>query len=595
MPALGLDALCSAAYGPEAALTMLLPLGAAGTEAMTWITLVIVILAVLVYLSYRQTIAAYPTGGGSYTVAKENLGPRVGVVAASALACDYVLNVAVAISAGVGALASALPFLLPHLLGLSLGVLALLVCVNLRGTRDAGMAFLVPTYVFVAALFAVLAIGGVKALVAGGHPAPVVAPPRLPVAVEGASLWLITRAFASGCTAMTGIEAVSNGVSAFREPRSKNAQRTLTLIVATLVTLLAGIALLCRAYGICATPPGSAHYQSVLSELAGAVVGRGVFYYVTMSATVVLLCLSANTSFADFPRLCSILAADGYLPEGFASRGRRLVFTAGVSLLAVLSGLLLLGFGGVTDRLIPLFAIGALLAFTFSQAGMVAHWRSRGGRGHRRSLALNSVGALATALTTIVVAVSKFTEGAWVALLALAVIAVSLFGVRRHYARVQRELEEQRPLDLRAADSPLVVVPLAEWDKLASRGLHFARRLSEDIRAVHVVTRDSEVDLADAWERLVAAPARAAGAPVPALVVRRSRYRRFFGPLLEYVEELRRRQPERDVVVVVPTLVPRRWYQRILHNERGAILKALLRSRTDDHVIVVSVPLHLRR
>jgi amino acid transporter len=593
VPALGLDALCSAAYGPEAALTMLLPLGLAGVGYMLPITLVIVALALLVYFSYRQTIAAYPNGGGSYTVATENLGPRVGILAAAALACDYVLNVAVAISAGVGALASALPWLLPHLLGACLGVLALLVFLNLRGTRDAGVAFLAPTYAFVASLRAVLAIGGVKTWLAGGHPTPVMAPPALPRPLAVVGFWLVCRAFANGCTAMTGIEAVSNGVGAFREPRAKNAQRTLTLIVVILVSLLAGIALLCRAYGVGATAPGSEHYQSVLSALTAAVVGRGAFYYVTMTTIVAVLCLSANTSFAGFPRLCSLLANDGYLPETFGLRGRRLVFTAGVLLLAALSALLLLGFGGVTDRLIPLFALGALLAFTFSQAGMVVHWRRQGGRGHRRALVLNLAGALATALTTLVVGVSKFVEGAWVAILALVLTAATFSGIRRHFTKVRRELHDRRPVDPRAPEPPLVVIPLAGWDKLARRSLHFARRLSADIHAVHVTSGDGEPELVVEWERFVAAPARAAGAAVPELVLRRSRYRRFFGPLLEYVHELRVRHPERDLVVVVPSVVARRWYERPLHNERGALLKALLRVRSDDRVIVVSLPLHL--
>lgn len=442
-------------------------------------------------------------------------------------------------------------------------------------------------------LFTVLAIGAAKTAFAAGHPVAVAAPPPLPKPLRAVGLWVIVRAFANGCTAMTGIEAVSNGVSAFREPRAKNAQRTLTIIVLVLVSLLAGIALLCRAYGFGATPPGSGRYQSVLSELTAAVVGRGTFYYVTMSSVVVLLCLSANTSFADFPRLCSILAGDGYLPETFASRGRRLVFTGGIVLLAVLSALLLIGFGGVTDRLIPLFAIGALLAFTFSQAGMVAHWRRVRGRGHRRAFALNLAGAISTALTAVVVAVSKFVEGAWVAVLAIALIAAVFSGIRHHYARVERALERDRPFEPRPAEAPLVVIPLQAWDKLASRTLELALRLSRDIHAVHVVTDGDDYALAGEWDRLVAAPARAAGAAVPELVLRRSRYRRFFGPLLEYVNELRARHPERDLVVIVPTLVARRWYERLLHNERGAVLKALLRARTDDRVIVVSMPLHL--
>lgn len=281
------------------------------------------------------------------------------------------------------------------------------------------------------------------------------------------------------------------------------------------------------------------------------------------------------------------------MPEVFAARGRRLVFTAGVGLLAVFAGLLLVGFGGVTDRLIPLFAVGALLAFTFSQAGMVAHWRHA--RGRRRSLALNLTGAVATAITTLVVGVSKFAEGAWVAIIAFGATALALSRIRAHYDRVRAELRDDAPLEVRVPERPLVVIPLSGWDKLATRSLRFARRLSEDIHAVHVASGRDETELSEHWERLVAAPARTAGEPVPELVVRHSCYRRFFGPLVEYVQELRRRHPERDLVVLVPSVAPRHWYERPLHNERGALLKALLRARTDDHVIVVSLPLRLAR
>jgi amino acid transporter len=373
IPVLGLDALASAAYGPEAALTILIPAGAAASAYIGPVSAVIIALLALVYLSYRQTIAAYPNGGGSYTVASENLGRIPGLIAASALALDYVLNAAVAISAGVGAVVSAVPALLPHTLALCLAILALLTLVNLRGVRESGLVFMAPAYAFLGCLGVTIVIGVVRALGAHGHPVPVATPPVPGRATAAVGTWLVLRAFASGCTAMTGVEAVSNGVPIFKDPAVRMAQRTLTVIVASLAALLAGIAYLSHAYGIVATPPGRAGYESVLSQLIAAVTGRGVFYYGAIASVVAVLCLSANTSFAGFPRLCRVLALDEYLPAEFAHPGRRLVYSVGIVGLALLAGLLLVVFGGITDRLIPLFAVGAFLAFTMSQAGMVVH------------------------------------------------------------------------------------------------------------------------------------------------------------------------------------------------------------------------------
>ena len=414
VPTFGLDALSSAAYGPEAALTVLLPLGAAGLTFIFPITAAVVILLGIVYFSYRQTIAAYPNGGGSYTVARENLGTNAGLLAAAALMTDYVLNVAVGISAGVGALISAVPSLQPYTLTLCLVILVVLTLVNLRGIGEAGRLFMLPTCIFIVSLCAMVAWGVIATISAGGHPVPVFPPPHPARAAEGVSAWILLRAFASGCTAMTGVEAVSNGVQAFREPVVPAARRTLTAIIAILIVLLLGIAYLARVYHIGATEPGTPHYQSVLSQLIGAVAGRGIFYWVSIVSILLVLCLSANTSFADFPRLCHAVASDGYLPYSFTDRGRRLVYSEGIWLLAILSGILLAVFDGITDRLIPLFAVGAFLAFTLSQSGMVGHWWKRRERGARASMAVNALGAVATALTVVVVAVVKFVAGAWI-------------------------------------------------------------------------------------------------------------------------------------------------------------------------------------
>jgi amino acid transporter len=596
VPVLGLDALSSAAYGPEAALTLLLPLGALGLAYVVPITATIIAILLIVYFSYRQTIAAYPNGGGSYTVAKENLGGAAALLAGAALALDYILNVAVGISAGVGALVSAVPVLLPYTVILCVGILALLTLVNLRGTRESGVTFMLPTYMFVVTLLVVILLGGAKAIAAGGHPIPAYAPPLVPASVQAASVWLVMRAFASGCTAMTGVEAVSNGVPVFKKPAVPAAQRTLTIIIGVLVLLLGGIAVLSRAYGIAATEPGQDGYQSIISMLTAAVVGRGTFYYVTMGSVVAVLALSANTSFADFPRLCRVLALDRYLPDTFATRGRRLVFSYGVIVLAVLSGLLLVTFGGVTDRLIPLFAVGAFLAFTLSQAGMVQHWRKTGGPGARHSLWINGLGAVATGVTLAIVVISKFGEGAWLTVLVVPLMVFIFWRIHRHYDSIAREVADDQPLCLDKTQQPLVVVPVQSWNKLTSRGLRFGIELSSDVRALHILTQDTTIcELTAVWEDLVGGPSREAGVPVPRLVLRKSTYRQFFAPLIQYVEQLRDEHPDRDIVVIVPDLVVRHWYETFLHNNRGFVLKQLLRMRGGPRVVVVNTPFYLAK
>src|ERR1700687_1594958 len=377
VPMLGLDALSSAAYGPEAAMTLLIPLGSLGIGYIGPISAIIIGLLVIVYFSYQQTIGAYPAGGGSYTLARRKLGLFPGLLAAAALLLDYVLVVAVGISAGVGALVSAVPALQPYTLTLCLVILILLTFVNMRGIGEAGRLFMLPTCVFILSLCAIVFWGMLATLSSGGHPHPVVLPAHLGKATEAVGAWILLRAFASGCTAMTGVEAVSNGVQAFREPVVPAARRTLTVIIVIMMVLLLGIAYLAQAYHIGATEPGTSHYQSVLSQLIGAVAGRGIFYWVSIASILLVLCLSANTSFADFPRLCRAVAEDGYLPRSFTNQGRRLVYSEGIWVLAILSGVLLLMFDGITDRLIPLFAVGAFLAFTLSQSGMVGHWWRR--------------------------------------------------------------------------------------------------------------------------------------------------------------------------------------------------------------------------
>ena len=458
IPIFGLDALSSAAYGPEAALTLLIPLGLAGVQYIVPVSVAIVVLLTIVFFSYRQTIEAYPKGGGSYTVATENLGKNAGLLAAAALMIDYVPGLpasACGISAGSCALISAVPSLQPHTLELCLAVLFVLTIINMRGVHDTGVVFMVPTYLFAGTLLIVILVGGFKAL--SSHPHPVTPLPALPAAATTLSLWLMLKVFSSGCTAMTGVEAVSNGVMAFRDDTRKNAKITLTIIIVLLAILLLGIAFLCRAYGVGATDPGGAHYESVLSMLTRAVMGKGWFYYVTIGSVLLVLALSANTAFADFPRLTRAIAGNNYLPHVFLLRGRRLLYSWGIYVLVGLTAILLIIFGGVTDRLIPLYAIGAFMAFTLSQAGMVMHWKRQGKAPFR--MLLNGLGAFATGITTLVVLVAKFVDGAWITVVLIALMIIAMRAVNRHYQRVSQETTIERPIVPADISHPIVVVP----------------------------------------------------------------------------------------------------------------------------------------
>ena len=593
VPTFGLDALSSAAYGPEAALTILLPLGLAGAHYVLPLTGAIIILLLIVYFSYRQTIAAYPNGGGSYTVARENLGSGAGLLAAAALMIDYLLNVAVGISAGIGALVSAMPWLQRYTLAMCLAVLIILTIVNLRGVREAGSAFIAPTYLFVGTLGVVIAIGIFKVIVTGGHPHALAPPPHAPVAAVGTvGLWLLLRAFASGCTALTGVEAVSNGVQAFREPVVPAARKTLTIIVLTLIGLLGGIAGLVYFYGITATDPGQPGYQSVLSLVASAVAGRGVLYGLTMFSVLLVLCLSANTSFADFPRLCRAVAMDDYLPHSLTLRGRRLVYSQGIVVLALLAGVLLIIFGGVTDRLIPLFAVGAFLAFTLSQAGMVMHWLKNRGSFHH--LLINGIGAAATGVTVVVVVAAKFTQGAWIVVLLLPAAILLMVRVRRHYQLVTRETEAKGSLlENNYQHPPIVIVPIDRWNAAAQKTLRFAMTLSPDVHAVHVACGEDD-SIAAQWQSTVEQPALAAGVPVPTLITLHSPYRLVLQPVVDYVLKIEKENRHRTVAVAISTMVERHWYHYFLHNQRGEVLTAMLLLGGDRRINIINVPWYLR-
>jgi amino acid transporter len=591
IPIFGLDALSSAAYGPEAALSLLIPLGLMGVRYIIPISAAIITLLVIVYFSYRQTIAAYPSGGGSYTVARFNLGAPAGLLAAAALLADYILTAAVGISAGVGALVSAVPSLLPHTVGICVGILIVITILNLRGVRDAGLAFAIPTYLFVGTLLITIAVGVARVLLSGGHPTPVSPLPAPPPVTAMVSYWLLLKVFASGCTALTGVEAVSNGVKAFREPAVKNARTTLTVIIFLLAALLAGISFLVKVYGIAATDPGKPGYQSVLSMLVAAVFGKGTFYYVTIASILLVLSLSANTAFADFPRLCRAIAQNNYLPHAFAYRGRRLVYTYGIVVLAVLCGCLLILFGGVTDRLIPLYAVGAFLAFTLSQTGMVVHWFKHRVASWLRSAIVNGFGGFVTGITVIVVLLAKFTQGAWITIIFIPLTIYFFTAVRRHYHHVSMLTSCRIPVNTASlAKPPLVIVLIDRWSNIARQGIEFGARLSPDVIALHVeITEHSEL-LQDDWQQYVVQPFQAAGKKPPQLHFLPSPYRFIIVPIVQFVLDLSKKDATRNIVVVIPEIVEDKWYAFFLHNQVGRLLEWVLLARGNKRIFTMTAP-----
>ena len=594
VPSFGLDALGSAAYGPEAALTLLIPAAAAGIAYVMPISLVIIALLLIVFFSYRQTIDAYPQGGGSYTVASQNLGRNVGLLAGAALMLDYLLDVGVGISTGVGALVSAVPKLQPHTLALCLAILVIITIISLRGVRENGLIYTVPTYYFIACMMILLGWGTLKTL-ANPHPVPVIAPPSPHAghALAAVGMWLLIRAFAGGCTALTGVEAVSNGVSAFRDPASATAKRTLTVIVILLGVFLYGIAHLTRAYGIMATAPGTPEYQSLLSMIAAAVAGKGAFYYAVIGSVLVLLSMSANTAFTGFPRLCRAIAEDSFLPRFFAIRGRRLVHHEGILVLAILSAVILIAFDGVTDRLIPLFAIGAFLSFTLSQAGMVRHWQREGGRRSRLYLAINLIGAIATGITVCIVLVAKFAEGAWITVLAIPLLILLMRAVHRHYRHVSLATAISH-VDLLPAEPPVAILPVSGWNKASQAALQFACALTTDVTVLHVECPDEVNEhTAEGWQRDLNAAAERQGKQPPRVMSVPSPFRFITSPIVNAVVRMQGEYPHRRIALVLPDLIATHWYHYLLHNHRATAIRGMLLMRGVSNVAIINVPWYL--
>ncbi len=510
---------------------------------------------------------------------------------------DYILTAAVGISAGVTALTSDIQRLQPYTLELCLLILAILVVVNLRGVKDTGAAFILPTFLFIGTLLAVIVVGGVRTYLAPGHhPTPVdTMPSPLPATVQFLGWWLLLKAFASGCAAMTGVEAVSNGVMAFGEPRARKAQITLTIIIAILIVLLFGTAYLAKSYQIMAMNSDLRGYQSLLSLLVHAVFGDGWFYHLTMGSVLLALALSANTAFADFPRLTRAIALHDYLPHVFVLRGRRLLYSHGIYALTGFTAVILILFKGDTQKLIPLYAIGAFLAFTLSQAGMVVHWKKgekHPGRGWH--MFVNGVGAVATGITLLVVLVAKFIAGAWVTALLVPTLILLMLGVKRHYSRVKNEMSEMSPLNLANMEQPIVVIPMARWDRITEKAMRFGLLMSKDIKVVHVHSEeDQDGGLGAAWNDKIMEPIKRDGLQEPELIVIQSSYRLVVNPLMSYIIELEKANPGRKVAVLLPELVVRHWWENALHNQRVQLLKLLLLLKGNQRIVVVNIPWYL--
>jgi amino acid transporter len=571
------DALSSVAYATEEILRVVMVGGAAALSLATPVGVVIALLLLIVAFSYRQTIFAYPSGGGAYLVAKDNLGDTPALVAAAALLIDYTLTVAVSIAAGVAALTSAFPSLHVSRVELSLIFMVVLAVGNLRGIRESGRIFSVPTYFFIGGILVLLGVGAWRAFTGSLVPVPDHAA-ALPVHELG--LFVILTAFANGCTAMTGVEAVSNGVPAFRKPESRNAAYTLVVMAVLGVTMFMGITLLAHAYQV--VPNDT---ETVVSQIARAVFGgRGWAYYTIQAGTMLILVLAANTAYADFPRLASIVSRDRYLPRQFMNQGDRLAFSNGIVVLSTCAGILLVLFGGDTHALIPLYMIGVFVSFTLSQFGMVIHWRRMREPGWRTSAVINGFGAIVTAIVLVIVATTKAVEGAWIIILLIPALVVLFRATRQHYDHVASQLSLHEFTQLPKLKN-IVLLPLSGVHRAVLQALHYAHTLSDDVRALYVATDPQSLAIVRAeWEQW--------GEGVP-LVVLDSPYRSVLEPLINYINDLEAREPEAYVTIVLPEFVPARWWQHLLHNQRALILKGTLLFR--PNTVVTNVPFHLTR
>jgi amino acid transporter len=577
------DALSSIAYANQEIYLGLLVAGSAGLLLAWPIGLAIVGLLILVALSYFQTIAGYPSGGGSYVVARENLGTLPGLVAAAALLIDYVLTAAVSLTAGVAALASAFPALWPYRVVLALALLLIITLLNLRGLRETGTLMAVPVYLFVVTYLIMLAYGVVRLVVDGPGSLVSVAPP----ATVPLTAFLALRTFSAGCTALTGIEAISNGVPAFHEPQARNAQRTLVVMALLMGVLFVGSIGLTQSLAVVAGPD-----ETILSALARRLLGEGPAYLLIQLSTMLILAVAANTSYAGFPRLAALLSSDGFLPHQFAGLGDRLVLANGITFLSVAAGILIVVFGGDTHALVPLFAVGAFLAFTVSQAGMVLHWWREQGWGWQSKAALNGLGALATGIALVVIGASKFAQGAWITILVLPMLILLFLRIHAHYHQVAQQLTmEGFPPPTPPALCPRAVIPISGVHRGMTDAVDYARSISKDVTAIYVELEPGSGErIREKWQHWW---------PDVPLVVLPSPYRSIVGPLLDFLDQIDGEHADGQLAtVVLPEFVPARWWHGLLHNQTAWLIKAALlyrRRHLGYQRAIVDVPYHLKR
>ena len=571
------DALSSVAYATDFIVATLVVAGTAALGYAIPISLVITALLAVVAFSYRQTIHAYPTGGGAYRVAKENISPMAGLIAAASLLVDYTLTVSVSISAGVLAITSAFPSLDSYRVELCLFFLTMLTVGNLRGLKESGQIFAIPTYFFVVCIFTLIAAGLYRYFT--GDLVPIEQQPSTLGEAKPLTTFLLLTAFANGCTAMTGVEAVSDGVPAFRAPEAKNAAATLVAMAILAIAMFLGITFLARAYQVI---PTSA--ESGVSQLGRAVFGRGPIYYLVQAATTLILVLAANTAYADFPRLASIVSRDGFLPRQFMNQGDRLAFSNGILVLSAFAALLIIVFAGDTQSLLPLYMIGVFISFTLSQTGMVIHWRQTREPGWKTSALINGFGAVTTGVVLIIVAVTKTFEGAWIVLVLIPIIVMLFRATRRHYDHVGAQLTLRNYTPQRKVHNT-VLIPIGGIQRAVVEALRYAETLSDDVRGVYVDVDPAATDQVQrewgTWGGRTQ------------LIVLPSPYRSVMEPLLEYIEQVENERPDDYVTVILPEFVPARWWQHLLHNQRALLIKGALLFR--PNTVVTSVPFHLAK
>jgi amino acid transporter len=576
LPVFSSDVMSSVAYATEASMFTLLVVGSASFWLVLPISVLIVALLGLVTFSYRQTIKAYPGGGGSYIVARANLGVLPGLVSAAALLVDYVLTVSVSVSAGVLALASAFPALQGMTVGIIVVSIVLVMIVNMRGVRESGTIFAIPTYAFVVGALSLVVVGIVQVIV--GVPPHVTGVPASIPGVESLGVLILLRAFADGSSAMTGTEAVANGVPAFKPPEWQNARRTMAIMASLLAIMFLGISYLALVSG---AVPGGNGGESVLSQVTRAVFGTGPFYYAFQLATMAILILAANTSFADFPRLSSILARDGFMPRQFAFRGERLSFNVGIVALASVSIVLVVAFGGRVEALIPLYAIGVFTAFTLSQSGMVGHWLDERGPGWRRSAVINGVGAIATGIVTVIFAVAKFALGAWIVMIIVPVLVVIMLGIQHVYQGEARELEVRREVILSRPRRPQrVIVAAPSLTRAVVQAIRVGQTMAEEVNVVHVTSNVEDGE--HVREQIVRQ------LPGVSVTIVESPYRTLVRPLVRYLEVLQEESPGQVLLVLIPENMPRHWWEHLLYNQNARLIRRNLVGRKD--IVVLDVP-----